>query len=145
VTTKNLDISKKLWEISTENGIRLSELAIDDDIKTNWPVSKQILSKSKINLGKITNVIGFTYTPTQTRWVSGVITHYKFYGSIDGENWIKLSSGEFSNIIANPIQQKVIFKKSIPIKYIKLVADRIMGNKDKAIIAEIGIISNKQL
>lgn len=145
VTTKNLDISKKLWEISTENGIPLSELAIDDDIKTNWPVSKQILSKSKINLGKITNVIGFTYTPTQTRWVSGVITHYKFYGSIDGENWIKLSSGEFSNIIANPIQQKVIFKKSIPIKYIKLVADRIMGNKDKAIIAEIGIISNKQL
>lgn len=141
VITKKFDISKNLWRITTLQDATLTEQAIDENPLTDWAANKHMLSNYKIDLGKTISIKGFTYTPTQGRWVSGVITHYSFYGSNDGKNWIKVSQGEFSNIIANPIQQKVVFSKAVPVKYIKLMADKIMDNRDKALIAEIGIIT----
>ena len=140
VITKNFDISKNHWKITTLQDAPLTEQAIDDNPSTDWLANKHMLSNYKIDLGT-TTVKGFTYTPTQGRWVSGIITHYSFYGSTNGKYWMKLAQGEFSNIIANPIQQKVLFPKATSVKYIKLIADKIMDNKDKALIAEIGIIT----
>ena len=141
ILTENFDISKNLWKISSANGSAITEEAIDDNPLTNWSASKQVLSNSKIDLGKTTAIKGFTYTPSQSRYVSGVITHYSFYGSVDGENWTKLSEGEFSNIISNPIQQKITLSKTVEVKYIRLMADKIMNDKDQALIAEIGVIT----
>jgi alpha-L-fucosidase len=139
--TEHFDISKKLWKITTLKGAALPENAIDENPLTEWSANTKTLSDYKINLGESTAIKGFTYTPTQGRWISGVITHYSFYGSNDGKNWIKLSEGEFSNISANPIQQKVLFPKTTSVNYIKLIADNIMNGKDEAVIAEIGIIT----
>ncbi len=49
----------------------------------------------------------FRYLPPQDG--NGTITHYTLYGSTDWNNWTKLSSGEFSNIVNNPIWQSVRF------------------------------------
>lgn len=141
VLTERFDISKKLWKLTTLEGTSPIELAIDEDPLTNWSVTKQQLSNYKIDLGELTPIKGFTYTPTQGRWVSGVITHYSFYGSKDGINWMLVSEGEFSNIIANPIQQKIRLPETTSVKYIKLIANKIMNDTDEALIAEIGIIT----
>jgi alpha-L-fucosidase len=141
VITHNFDISKNLWNITTLQNASITEQAIDENPLTDWSANKHMLSDYKIDLGETIAVKGFTYTPTQGRWLSGVITHYSFYGSTDGNKWLKLSQGEFSNIIANPIEQKILFHKTENIKYIKLVADKIMDDKEKALIAEIGIIT----
>lgn len=143
IITKYFDISKKNWKVTTRQGTPITDQTIDDNVLTNWSANKHMLSNYKIDIGKATDIKGFTYTPTQGRWISGVITHYTFYGSTNGENWKKLSEGEFSNIIANPIKQKVVFQKATRVKYIKLVADKIMNNKSTALIAEIGIITEK--
>lgn len=141
VVSKKFDISKTLWTIKTLDDAFLSDQAIDDNPLTDWKISKNQLSNYKIDLGETITIKGFTYTPTQGRWLSGAITHYSFYGSIDGKQWTKLSEGEFSNIVANPIQQKIQFPKATTVTYIKLVADRIMEDQDKAIIAEIDVIT----
>lgn len=141
VLTERFDISKKLWKLTTLEETSSIEKAIDEDPLTNWSVTKQTLSNYKIDLGELTSIKGFTYTPTQGRWVSGVITHYSFYGSKDGIDWTRLSEGEFSNIIANPIQQKIRLPETTSVKYIKLIANKIMNDKDEAVIAEIGIIT----
>ncbi|WP_165734260.1 alpha-L-fucosidase [Polaribacter sp. 20A6] len=141
IISENFDISKNLWKITTLKGAPITEQAIDENPLTNWIANKHTLSNYKIDLGKTTDIKGFTYTPTQGRRVSGVITHYIFYGSTDGKSWIQLSKGEFSNIISNPIQQKVLFKKSTSVKYIKLIANKIIDDKDQATIAEIGVIT----
>jgi len=142
VLTETFDLSKRLWKVSSATHEPLTEQAIDDNPFTNWSASKETLNTSKIDLGETVTLKGFTYTPTQGRWISGVITHYNFYGSTDGEQWTKLSEGEFSNIIANPIQQKVLLESPSAVRYIKLVPTTIMNNADKAIIAEIGVITN---
>ena len=46
----------------------------------------------------------FRYLPPQG---DGVITHYTLWGSTDWSNWTKLASGEFSNIVNNPIWQTI--------------------------------------
>jgi alpha-L-fucosidase len=141
VTSKDFDLSKTLWNITTLNDKPIAAEAIDDDPLTDWAASKNTLNNYKIDLGETITINGFTYTPTQGRWLSGVITHYSFFGSLDGIQWTLLSEGEFSNSIANPIEQKILFPKITNVRYIKFIGDKIMKDADKAIIAEIGIIT----
>ena len=46
----------------------------------------------------------FRYLPPQG---DGIITHYTLWASTDWSNWTKLASGEFSNIVNNPIWQTI--------------------------------------
>jgi alpha-L-fucosidase len=65
----------------------------------------------------------FRYLPPQdTR--DGIITHYTLWGSTDWTNWKKLASGEFSNIVNNPIWQSVSFPET-KVRILKLDADRL--------------------
>ena len=54
----------------------------------------------------------------------GIITHYTLWGSTDWTNWTKLASGEFSNIVNNPIWQTITFPAT-KLRILKLDADRL--------------------
>lgn len=65
----------------------------------------------------------FRYLPPQnTR--DGLITHYTLWTSTDRTNWTKLASGEFSNIVNNPIWQTINFPATKAC-IIKFDADRL--------------------
>ena len=132
------DINKKLWTVVSPSGSKKRTEAIDDDKWTDFQMDdgREIV----IDLGKKETLTGFSYTPTQRRWATGVISHYEFYGSTDGKNWKKIAAGEFSNIIANPVQQKIMFKNSETLQFIKLVGTKIMQDT-KPVIAELGVIT----
>ena len=68
-------------------------------------------------------VNGFRYLPPQDG-SDGTITHYTLWGSTDWDNWTKLASGEFSNIVNNPIWQNLSFPAT-PVRALKLDADRL--------------------
>ena len=64
----------------------------------------------------------FRYLPPQnTR--DGLVTHYTLWASSDGTHWAKLASGEFSNIVNNPIWQTIKFP-AMKARIIKFDADR---------------------
>ena len=65
----------------------------------------------------------FRYLPPQNT-KDGIITHYTLWGSTDWTNWTKLASGEFSNIVNNPIWQTVTFPATT-VRILKLDADRL--------------------
>ena len=65
----------------------------------------------------------FRYLPPQGT-KDGLITHYTLWGSTDWSHWTKLASGEFSNIVNNPIWQTIKFPAT-KARIIKLDADRI--------------------
>ena len=68
-------------------------------------------------------VTGFRYLPPQDG-TSGVITHYTLWGSTDWRDWTKLASGEFSNIVNNPIWQTLSFPAT-KVRMLKFDADRL--------------------
>ena len=47
---------------------------------------------------------------------------YVAHVSDDAKAWRHVASGEFGNILANPVRQDVRFDKSVTARYIKLVA-----------------------
>ena len=65
----------------------------------------------------------FRYLPPQDT-KAGIVTHYTLWGSTDWANWTKLASGEFSNIVNNPIWQTIKFAPT-KVKVLRLDADRL--------------------
>ena len=59
-----------------------------------------------IDLEGTKRVKGFRYLPPQGQGAKGIITRYSFWAMMDGE-WKRISEGEFSNIVNNPIWQSV--------------------------------------
>jgi len=73
-------------------------------------------------------ISSFRYLPPQDS-KDGIITHYTLWGSTDWGNWTKLASGEFSNIVNNPIWQSIKFNP-IKVRVLRFEADRLAsGNR----------------
>ena len=68
-------------------------------------------------------VTGFRYLPPQDG-SPGTVTHYTLWGSTDWRDWTRLASGEFSNIVNNPIWQTLTFPAT-KVRMLKLDADRL--------------------
>ena len=65
----------------------------------------------------------FRYLPPQDT-KAGIVTHYTLWGSTDWANWTKLASGEFSNIVNNPIWQTIKFPAT-KVRILKFDADHL--------------------
>lgn len=81
----------------------------------------------------------FRYLPPKDT-KDGIVTHYTLWGSTDWTNWTKLASGEFSNIINNPIWQTIKFPTT-KVRILRFDADRLasgerMGYGDIDVITE---------
>ena len=68
-------------------------------------------------------ITSFRYLPPQES-KDGTVTHYTLWASTDWAKWTKVASGEFSNIVNNPIWQTIKFQP-VKAKILKLDADRL--------------------
>ena len=81
----------------------------------------------------------FRYLPPQdTR--DGTITHYTLWVSSDWNHWEKLGSGEFSNIVNNPIWQTITFPATKG-RMLKFDADRLAAG-DRMGYGDIEVITS---
>ena len=83
-----------------------------------------------IDWDKEQTVTSFRYLPPQ-KSNDGTVTHYTLWGSADWSNWTKLASGEFSNIVNNPIWQTVKLNPT-RVRVLKLDADRLASGERMA-------------
>jgi alpha-L-fucosidase len=96
-----------------------------------------------VDLGETLELSGFTYLPTQQRYIDGTVSEYKFYVSQDGRHWGEpVSQGEFSNIRNNPVLQTKAFDVTGG-RFIKFEADREINDQGFVSIAELGIITSQ--
>ncbi len=73
----------------------------------------------------VTPFLSVTYVPhTEGIAKPNLITHYQLETSQDGKRWFIQARGEFSNIIANPIPQKITLPDIKQAKWIRLKAVR---------------------
>ena len=68
-------------------------------------------------------VTSFRYLPPQNS-KEGIVTHFSLWASTDWANWTKVASGEFSNIVNNPIWQTIKFEP-VKAKILRLDANRL--------------------
>ncbi len=75
-------------------------------------------------------ISAFRYLPPQNT-KDGTVTHYTLWASSDWTNWTKLASGEFSNIVNNPIWQSIKFPAT-KARILKLDADHLASGERMA-------------
>lgn len=142
-SSQRFGYAKPAWKVIAVSSGDLEKAAesIDENGETWWQTSKEATSPHEItiDLSKNLDISGFTYLPTQTRWVDGFIQSFAFYTSADGKTWTATAKGEFSNIFNNPIEQRIEFP-SINARYIKLQALGIVEGMKGMGIAELGIL-----
>lgn len=117
-----------------------SRKAIDGDRKTVWRASA--LMPLVVDMGNKVEVSGFSYAPSIGEDLTGTIYKYAFYVSLDGQSWTKCeASGEFSNIMHNPVPYFVRFGKTYPARYFKLEPLSEINNKNVVTVGEVGILT----
>jgi len=143
--TLSFDISKDQWTVVVPDPGTDSKGAaiIDSDERSIWRSDRagSLPQEVVVDLGENLELSGFTYLPTQARYIDGTISHYRFYVSKNGRRWGNpVSEGEFSNIRNSPILQTKSFDP-VKARFIKLVADREINDQGFITIAELGIIT----
>ncbi len=139
------DINKSLWKVISPSADKdpKAEAIVDANQGSVWKSdTKSNLPQSVvIDLGEMLTLTGFTYLPSQHRYIDGTISQYQFYVSKDGKSWgSPVSKGEFSNIKNNPILQTKPFD-AIQGRYIKLVGTKEINGENHISIAEIGVVT----
>jgi alpha-L-fucosidase len=148
VTNMEFDISKEKWSVvqpapdKDPNG----RLMIDATAETVWRSDPEGVMPTTviIDLGEALSLSGFTYLPTQARYIDGTISRYRFYISMDGKQWGEPASlGEFSNIRNSPVLQMKTFATTRG-RYVRFVAEREINDKRFVTIAELGVITESK-
>jgi len=97
-----------------------ADAAFDCDESTVW-VSDLGDMDVTADLGYVTDLAGFVYTPRQGDNNGGTMFKYRVLTSTDGTTWAEVPvSGEFSNIVNNPIAQNVIFASPVQARFISI-------------------------
>ncbi|NWK55039.1 alpha-L-fucosidase [Verrucomicrobiaceae bacterium N1E253] len=94
-----------------------------------------------IDLGKTHSLSGFLAMPRHDGSSIGLVDRYSLHVSDDGKDWKLASSGEFSNIKNNPIEQEVSFQKPQRARYVKWVAERAVDGNSCAALCEFGLLA----
>lgn len=107
--------------------------------RSGW---KQVAaSPLTIDLGKTITLNSFTYAPAKAEAKPTMAFRYKFLVSVDGKNWKEVpTSGEFSNIMHNPLPQMVAFNQKVKARFIKLEATTPDAAVAKVNMDEIGVM-----
>lgn len=113
--------------------------AIDNDAATFWKSTNNRFPQDVIvDLRQTKAITSFNYLPRQDGKASGMIDKYALFVSDDSFNWKQLTSGEFSNIQANPILQIVTLPTVTRARYVKFRILHTIDNQNPT-IAEIGV------
>ena len=146
IKIKNCRLTANISKIAAFYAVPLQEEGETVDWN-NLPRSawKQVsASPLVIDLGSPVSLGAFTYAPAKAEAKPTMAFRYKFFVSLDGNNWKEVpSSGEFSNIMHNPLPQTVSFKEKVKARFIKLEATRPTDTPAVVEINEIGVTVNK--
>ena len=106
--------------------------------RTTW---KQVTAAPLvIDLGKAVDMTGFVYAPANAEAKPTMAFRYKFYISTNGRDWKEVpTTGEFSNIMHNPVPQTVSFGNKVSARYIKLDATAPDATPARVDLKELGI------
>lgn len=110
----------------------------NDLSRTAW---KQVTATPLvIDLGKAVDMTGFVYAPANAEAKPTMAFRYKFYISTNGRDWKEVpTTGEFSNIMHNPVPQTISFGNKVSARYIKLDATTPDATPARVDLKEIGI------
>ncbi len=127
-------LDKKGWKLVSKGGAS----AIDGKPER----AADIKGSMVVDMGKVQRIEAFSYLPPQDS-IERIINRYRFEISLDGNTWKTVAEGEFSNMRANPIEQRVGIRPS-QARYWRFTPLHTLGGGKTAGVAEINIYRLKK-
>ncbi len=121
-------LNKSGWSLLTKG---------DDNFRDGNPDTVSYARSWVVDMGAEHEISAFSYLPPQDD-VKRIADRYSFYTSENNKDWRKVAEGEFSNMRANPIEQRVNFEP-VRARYWRFNALRTLGGGEEAAVAEINI------
>lgn len=123
--------STDAWKVvSAPGNLQKAAQAIDGNSDTFWISDESDDPKEiVVDMASVLPVAAFVYEPISGEDKAGTVFHYTLEFSKDGKEWTSAPvSGEFSNIMHNPIPQTLMFSQPIDARYFRFTAlDEING------------------
>ncbi|MBR4172498.1 MAG: alpha-L-fucosidase [Kiritimatiellae bacterium] len=135
------------WKIVTETCLatRNARSAIDGNYGSLWhthplkPGPQPPPQGFTVDCGKELLMHGFDYVPRLDGCKHGMVDGYEFHVSQDGKTWTLASAGEFGNLDANPVKQRITFTNPVKARFFRFTATHSLGKNDHAALAEIDV------
>jgi alpha-L-fucosidase len=148
--TDPMALPKNGWKIaaSFETKDHPAAAAIDGDPRTFWCTHDSAKGEMgppqslTIDLGAEHDLAAITVLPRQDGTAHAVVDRYRVEWSRDGKIWSKPLEGEFSNIRANPVEQRIALPEGAKARHIRFTALRVL-EKNNVTVAEISVIRRK--
>jgi alpha-L-fucosidase len=141
--------AKKKWRLVDET-CKLTGIgarAIDGNYRTLWhthPIKPGPVPPPQsitVDCGETLLMRGFDYVPRQDGVRRGMVDAYAFDVSSDGKTWTRAADGEFGNLAANPVKQRVLFAAPVRARYFRFTGLHALGNNDHVAVAEIDLVA----
>ena len=144
--TANFSHSKHKWKVVSASSFdknREAAHVIDENKNTFWQSTEDDRKRELIiGFEETLDITAFSMLPPQDGAKKGMVTHFEFYTSLDGENWELSKAGEFSNVVNNPIAQQVSLDAAKQARFVKFKATKVF-DADYTVIAELNVIVAK--
>lgn len=92
-----------------------------------------------VDLGASHDLAAVSVLPRQDGSADALVDLYRLEWSNDGTNWSQPIEGEFSNIRANPVEQRILLPDGTKTRHIRFTALRVLA-KNNMTVAELGVI-----
>lgn len=117
--------------------------AFDGNPATVWSVDTPRPTHSfTVDMGAPVDVEGFIYTPRTDGSTLGSVFKYAFELSPDGTNWRQYAGGEFSNIVNNPMPQRIFLPRPVNARYFRFRSNAEVEARPVMSVAEFDIITS---
>lgn len=132
------------WSVVSATGPEADAYAVfDDSDKSFWTTPTQSGEKHvTIDMKTVHPVAGFSFALRGDGKLDGTPIHYRFETSTDGKEWnVAPTPGEFSNVMHNPIEQRVYFPSKIDARYFRFTAIDEIDGRGFITIGELRVIT----
>ncbi len=132
------------WSVVSASGPVADAYRIFDDSDMLFWQSPATKGEKQItvDMKQTRPIAGFTYALRGDGKLDGTVLHYRFETSRDGIEWtVATTPGEFSNIMHNPIEQKVYFPTVLEARYFRFTAIDEIDGRDFVTVGEIRILT----
>lgn len=116
--------------------------AIDGDPNTRWATQDTAQGPPQaltLDLAAMHELAAVTVLPRQDGTAEAMVDRYRLEWSADGATWSAPQEGEFSNLRANPVEQRITLPEGVKARYLRFTALRVLDGAQVS-VAELGVV-----
>ena len=134
-------LPKAAWKVTASSAASAHPAAntIDGNPNTLWTAPDAAPQSLTIDLAAKHDLAALTVLPRQDGKTDAMVDRYRLEWSADGTTWSAPLEGEFSNLRANPVEQRINLPAGTTARYLRFTGRRVLDGQGVS-VAALGVV-----